>query len=252
MSNDYLDNHVRRRVAEALRNAGVGETNVGAEILYMLPKEFVRAYEELYYRSLNMSKAGGGLSGSVDGGKMTEKDERISGNRTRGILEGEEDEVEVGDMSKREFESLSKKKARLLEGQDKRKSGGLHTRQGRGKGAGGKRFVGPGRDAWVLDENMLDLKNRVDRKLKRLIADVARKTVETEGVTYGVMLGDESGSGSGSGGNHGSRGGRENLMERSQGDIPGGIEVDKNGRKRCSHCGKYLKGDFVRCPYPHA
>lgn len=46
---EHLEHEVRRRVAEALTQQGVGYNRVALEVLYLLPPEFVQAYVQLFY-----------------------------------------------------------------------------------------------------------------------------------------------------------------------------------------------------------
>lgn len=55
-----IENEVRRRLADALAAAGVGQGRVSLEILYMLPPEFVRAYTRLFDQALKEELASGG------------------------------------------------------------------------------------------------------------------------------------------------------------------------------------------------
>lgn len=47
-----VDYRLRRRLAEVLSSAGVDSSRVAVEVLYMLPQEFVRGYEDLFHRAL--------------------------------------------------------------------------------------------------------------------------------------------------------------------------------------------------------
>lgn len=57
---DGLDYRLRRRLAEVLSSAGVDEGRVAVEILYLLPQEFVRGYEDLFHRALTTGEEGRG------------------------------------------------------------------------------------------------------------------------------------------------------------------------------------------------
>lgn len=54
---DVYNDQVRRRLAEIRASAGVPSSQVSLEVLYMLPGEFLRQYEQLFGRAL---KADGG------------------------------------------------------------------------------------------------------------------------------------------------------------------------------------------------
>lgn len=97
---------------------------------------------------------------------------------------------------------------------------------------GGKKY----KKEWVVkDEEALEVKQRVDRKLMDLIQGEARKVMEareggeTHGSTPGVGVG----------------GGEGEIVEAAK---------PKNGGsgKRCRDCGKLMKGDWARCPYLHS
>jgi len=63
------DDQVRIRVASALASAGVGYNTISAEINYLLPKEFMDRYTELFEKALGMvgtgQREGGGVGSQM-------------------------------------------------------------------------------------------------------------------------------------------------------------------------------------------
>lgn len=201
---NWVEDQVRRRLADRLRSAGVSEREVAVEILYMLPKEFVRAYEELYLSALNMGDSvGQGAAGGKVGGV---------GNL------GDEDE-------KKKAERAVRKDPRNRDVDGKRRGDmGLKTRVSRGVSSkpGGRPGLDPGRGTgadWIRDEDALEVKARVDRKLKKVIEEVERRMA------------------------------REKARGESHGSMGGEFEVLDNGREACRNCRKLMASDYVRCPY---
>lgn len=81
------DYKVRARLAEVLSSAGVHENRVALEILYLLPKDFVAAYTELFHNALSMGDEGKGAEverkvqlGRAEGKRVT----RASGDSMGG------------------------------------------------------------------------------------------------------------------------------------------------------------------------
>ena len=193
---DAVDDEVRRRLAARLRSAGVAEREVALEVIWWMPKEFVRAYEKLYLECFELSDSVG---------------ERAAGGGARKAGAGLDEKAVARDKRK----SLS----RDVDGR-RRGDQGLHTRvsygtSGSGNKGAGNRGEDPGGNRWIRDENKLELKAEVDKKLRGLIGRV------------------------------------EKLMERSQGSTPGEFVKYENGREACRECGKLMSSNWVRCPYPH-
>jgi hypothetical protein len=95
---------------------------------------------------------------------------------------------------------------------------------------GGKRY----KTEWIVkDERALEVKARVDRRLRRLVDGVWDQVLkESRGSTPGETHGSRGGSG----------GEGIELREMGKGKV----------RKVCRECGKMMRDDFVRCPYLHA
>lgn len=108
-----------------------------------------------------------------------------------------------------------------------RKKGGSGGGGSHGSGSGTKRY----RTEWIVkDETALEVKNRVDRRLRGIIPGM-RNQLKREEPWKNPR--EES---------HESRGGIGMLMP-----------LGRNGSKmQCRDCGRIARGDWVRCPYPHA
>lgn len=156
-----IEDQVRVRVADALRSAGVNEGRVGVEVLYMLPKEFVRAYEELWYEIHGYEQVASGSGGGGDG-------------RSLGL-----DEASV----KRDEAKIRKEGGKDADGKSRGvQKGGLSTRAGYGVGGGGKRYKA-NRDGMRVgmsekSEEALEVKRLVDRKLMKLVRGVREGVVQ--------------------------------------------------------------------------
>ena len=75
---DAIEREVQRRLTDYLVSAGVPQGRISLEVLYMLPTEFTRAYEELFSLSLKEGVTGGYHEGD---GKRQVKNEmsRLTG-----------------------------------------------------------------------------------------------------------------------------------------------------------------------------
>lgn len=180
-----IDELVRRRLQEILVAAGFDERRVALEVLFWMPSEFVKEYERLFHRALHLGDGDDQEKAGADEGRLVAKVK--DDTRARG----------------------------------KRDKDGVMV-PGNVRGArGGKKY----KLEWVVkDEEALELKKRVDARLRQLVSR-------------------EMG----------------NLVRVSQGSTPGvGELVEMPGdwkgesvKKRCRDCGKIAKGDWARCPYPH-
>lgn len=189
-----IEDQVRLRLQARLAAAGVAEGDVAKEVLFWLPMEFVREYEQLWARALELG-----------------------------------DRSSLGAMSGDEGRSVKKVKS------------SLHTRRGRGeaRGGGGKVYRGE----WIVkDEIALEIKKRVDRRLKGIVQGVTDQVLREKGLRKALR-------------------GRANIPgEETHGSTPGSLGEDvlevvgegSRARKRCQRCGRIAKGEWVRCPYPHA
>lgn len=115
-----------------------------------------------------------------------------------------------------------------LRGSEKNAGLGVGIKDG-GRGKGKKSF-----GLTVRNEDWLDVKKRVDRKIMRVI----QGEMEAMGIGQGgkVMGENHRGRGRESHGSHGGRGGME------------GNAIISSGRT-CKGCGRFMKGDWTRCPY---
>jgi len=191
-----IEDQVRLRLQSRLAGAGVKEREVAVEVLFWLPMEFVKEYEQLFARALSLGD--------------------------RSSLQG---------MAGDEGRSVKKVKS------------SLHTRKPKGEAGAGKARVYRGE--WIVkDEIALEIKKRVDRRLRGVVQGVREQVLRELKKEIAAR---------------GSRGGEETGRE-IHGSTPGSVgseELETIGsgsgaRKRCQRCGKLMKGDWVRCPYPHA
>lgn len=90
---------VDKRLAERLGAAGLPQSQIALQVLYLLPREFVDAYSALYHRALRVAGDTGrppseGRTNMVDDGKGGVKEEvvgvgpRVSGARKSKLSEG--------------------------------------------------------------------------------------------------------------------------------------------------------------------
>jgi hypothetical protein len=118
-----LDEALTRRLTEIMSSAGVDSSRASLEVLYLLPREFLRGYAELFERALKLGEGGGGARGG----------------------EGELEKRAAG-------RAVDKGKRPML-----------------GGGSGAKRY----KEYWVVkDEGALNLKTRVDKRLRGLGREV--------------------------------------------------------------------------------
>lgn len=195
---DEEDDRLRARLQEALVSAGVNHGRVALEVLFWMPAEFLREYQELYMRALHMGDGDDTQRAGEDEGQIKKKVKADQGGglRTRARSKGREDEGLGGT-----------------------------TRGARP----GKRY----KREWVVkDEQALEVKTRVDRALRGLIAREKGR----------VGLDESRG--------HGSRGGGQ-THGSTPGDGRGLVDMGK-GRKRCEGCGLIAASDWVICPRPHS
>jgi hypothetical protein len=131
---------MERRAVEALASAGVSQGRISHEVLYLLPPEFVRQYMELFEKALKEDTRGGG-SGDPDA-------------VTRSVPGGLKT---PGRRPKKDAE------------------GNALPGSGTGARGGGKRY----KTYWVIrNEDALEFKAQVDRKLRELSRDIARGKVK--------------------------------------------------------------------------
>lgn len=64
---------LRLRLQEAMVAAGVNQGRVALEVLYWLPKEFMEAYQELYYRALHLGDGDDQEKAGEDEGRIKAK-----------------------------------------------------------------------------------------------------------------------------------------------------------------------------------
>lgn len=70
---DEVADKVRVRLQEILNSAGVDQGRVGIEVLYWMPAEFVRLYEELFMRGLHLGDGDDGEKAGEDEGRIVAK-----------------------------------------------------------------------------------------------------------------------------------------------------------------------------------
>lgn len=202
---------------------------VALEVLFWLPEEFMREYQDLFMRALKLGDGDGGEKAGADEGRILEgKGKGVGKETSRTKLGREVDEVD-------ESGEKTGKKIRVSGSQ-------------RGAQGGGKKY----KVDWIVkDEQALAIKARVDRELVGLI---------------GKMAGREARNGGTSGSTDQTRGGRAvtglgggKLVEGeggTRGSTPGvagrRLVAGTGGGKRCEGCGKIASSDWVMCPRPHA
>lgn len=204
-SGDRIEDQVRLRLQSRLVSAGVRRGDVALEVLFWLPDSFMQEYQDLFMRALRLGDEGTG-AGKDEGRLLTRQ--RADGK-------------EVGEEGKN----------------------GIVLKQGEHKGASPQKKY---KTEWVVkDEQALEVKKRVDRRLEGLISRVWRQVMEAEGERENAGHDEQSSWGNPRGESHGSRGGDRlgKIVERKMGD---------QVRRVCRDCGKLMKGEWAQCPYPHA
>lgn len=187
----------RAQIQELLVSRGVNQGRVALEVLFWLPIEFVEAYQQLFMEALHLGDGDDQEKAGADEGRIPKnskvgKSDMLRASGTRGG-------ASVGELEMT---------------------------------PGSNRAAQPGKKykvEWVVkNERALEIKKRVDRRLR----DLVRR--ERERVDQG---------------REGSPGG--NPREED-----GGIEERRvtGGKilRRCRECGRIVKGDWVRCPFSHA
>jgi len=146
--NAQVDAIVRSRLAQIMSAAGVPHSQASQELLFMLPPEFARAYEQLFDAALKL-----------DNGSHTGQGER-AGEVGKGPADGA-----LGGTLK-----------------------GLRIRSDVNAGSaprvsgGGKKY----KNVWtVKDQRALDLKNRTDKRLRGIAREIAEE-VSSSGRDLGV------------------------------------------------------------------
>lgn len=207
------------RLQEAMVSAGVNESRVSLEVLFWLPPEFMRAYQELFMRALHLGD-----------GDDTERAGRDEGRQKSSVRDGGKD----GGLRTRA-------RSKLREGEEGEVADGKGGRK-KAQGGGTTRGARPGKKykrEWVVkDEDLLEVKKKVDAVLRGLVPKEMRKLVEREGrigegrETRGSIPGGET-----------------------RGSTPGGRLLPMaggKGGKQCEECGRIAARDWVRCPFPHS
>ena len=86
---DHIEREVQRRLTDRLASAGVSQSRIALEVLFLLPPDFVRAYENLFNRALKEPGLEG--VGNRDAGSQVKRVSRKSRLSARGktrIAEG--------------------------------------------------------------------------------------------------------------------------------------------------------------------
>lgn len=140
---------VDKRLAEFMGSAGLRQSEIALAVLYLLPKDFRDAYEALYHRALK-----------VEG----DKGARESWIELKGDDEGMES-TRLGGVGK----ASGARRSRLKEGE---------TLGGMAGASGGKTY----KRAWTIaDEKALEMKSRVDKRLRKMARELRGFLEEAEG-----------------------------------------------------------------------
>lgn len=130
-----------KRIAEWASSAGLRQSEIALAVLYLLPKDFRDAYEALYHRALKVEGDKGARESWVE---KTEK----------GLGTGEYERA--GGVGKASGARVS----RLKEGETLGQMGGA---------SGGKTY----KRAWTIaDEKALEMKSRVDKRLRKMAREL--------------------------------------------------------------------------------
>lgn len=80
-----VDNAVRSRLTEIFAAAGLSSNRAALELLYLMPQDFLRLYEELFERALKLdgSSAAGALKDAAVLGKAAGSNSRTTGRKTQ-------------------------------------------------------------------------------------------------------------------------------------------------------------------------
>ena len=159
-----MHDEVNRRLAERLSSAGLSQSQVALSVLFLLPGDFVKAYEALYHKALK-----------VDGDRG--KGERIVVEKTEKRRD-EAGEYEEGTWEYEEYDGVVKAKGARKTAM--REGASLGQMPGAKKGKAYKQ-------AWtVADEQALELKHKMDKRLRkmaremRVLVDSGAEGVERE------------------------------------------------------------------------
>lgn len=126
----------RRRLAGVMASAGLSSRSVAAEILFLLPEPFIRAYEELYNEAWGIAAGGRGDGGK---GKNGTVEAAGVGGRSGRIKDRPTEKLSLQVKSKRALEVKKRvdKKLRLLVGEM-----GLDDGEKDGEGGNGRKVKG--------------------------------------------------------------------------------------------------------------
>lgn len=199
---------------EMMNAAGVGAKRMGREVAFFMPPDFLDMYEELWYT---------GTAGK-DGG----------GNGIGGVGAAQAEAGAVGKASVRNEWA----------GGDSNKRGSKSDGRGGRVDKGAKSFVGSGgakrksyKKFWVIaDEDVLDIKDRVDKRLRAIVRDVRHELAELQALRRSEQrLGKDKA--------------RKWAEERAR---PGVEGTGGASMTRCAGCGRVMRADWDYCPYDAA
>lgn len=152
---------VRRARVDQAAAAGVSSGRLALEALYLLPGDFVSAYESLFHRTFRAPGTGtvSGLDPEKGGGGLDPKIKRADVRRSaKTYVQRAMDAGATGDDALKMAKAMERS-AREMSG------GGPQAR------STGRRH----REHWtVADERLFKVKGRIDRQLRRLAEDARR------------------------------------------------------------------------------
>jgi len=203
-----------KRFTDMMASAGVDHQRMALEVLFFLPPDFVNIYRELWYK---------GIGGKDDGG---------SSGRGRSAEEN-------GKLGKARVSSGGS----LGDGRKQR----IHVSSG---GAKRKSY----KEHWVvLDEDILRIKDKVDKRLRAVARDAReelhwvlearrREAEEAAGGKAGAedKAGEKTGAQSRAGGSTGAGTGATGRAARSTARCGGCGRIAGSGWKFCSYCGREI------------
>lgn len=182
---------------EMVSNSGLGMRNAAQQVFYFMPTDFTVAYEEMWYKGTAGKDGGGDGSGgmSASGGSSAQETAAVGKARVKNEWAG------------------GKNRAMFI------------------SDAGAKR-KGYKKYWFIADEEALQLKDRVDKRLRAIARDIRDTLDNRDESTIGKTDGLNGGSGT------------------SMGGSAGGSSGSGTGfAARCGKCGRAVKVDWNHCPF---